>query len=146
MMTTSLSFRYAATALMIGALAHIVGHFMGPQAIEFMGAPPDVVQGSQDGTLLYYAMIASITGLLAGLAWLSLRKTTHRFSRICLWVFSVIFTVRGVLFLLFIPAILKGNVGPMPVKFWFHFFASIFVFSIGLALMSGLWKTKTTAP
>ena len=121
MMAATRNFRYAAIALMIGAFAHIVGHIMGPKAIEFMGAPPDVVQGARDGTLLYYAMLTSIAGLLSGLAWLSFRKTTHKLSRICLWLFSVIFTMRGVLFLLFIPAILKGNFWPMPIKFWFHF-------------------------
>ena len=143
-MTTSISFRYASSALMMGAFAHIAGHIMGPEAIEFMGAPPDVVQGAREGTFLYYAIIASIIGLLLGLAWLSLRKTTHKLSRICLWVFSVIFTMRGILFFLFFPAILKGNFGPMPIKFWFHFCASIFVLSIGLALMSGLWKSEAT--
>ena len=35
-------FSYAAIALTIGALVHVVGHFMGPETIEFMGAPPDV--------------------------------------------------------------------------------------------------------
>jgi len=146
MMTATRNFYYAAMALMIGAFAHIVGHIMGPEAIGFMGAPPDVVQGARDRTLLYYAVLVCIIGLLFGLAWLSLRKTKHKLSRICLWVFSVIFTVRGLLFLLFIPAVLKGNFGPVPSKFWFHFFASIFVLSIGLSLMCGLWKTKASSP
>jgi len=145
-MTASRSFRYAAVALTVGALAHIIGHVMGPKTIEFMGAPPDVVQGARDGTFSYYAMMTGIIGLLSGLAWLSFTKTTHKLSRICLWVFSVIFTLRGLLFLLFIPAIFVGNFGPMPIKFWFHFFASIFVLSIGMALVRGLWKTKASKP
>lgn len=144
MMKAPRSFRYAAVALTIGALAHIIGHVMGPKTIEFMGGPLDVVQGARDGTLLYYAVMAGIIGLLSGLAWLSFTKTTHKLSRICLWFFSVIFTVRGAFFLLFIPAILERNYGPMPIKFLFHFFASIFVLSIGMALMSGLWKTKAS--
>lgn len=129
---------------MIGAFAHIAGHFMGPKAIEFMGAPADVVQGAREGTYLYYTMIVSITGLLTGLAWLACKKAKHKLTRIFLWGFSVIFTVRGAFFLLFIPAILKGAFGPMPLKFWFHFIASIFVLSIGFALMNGLWKTRTS--
>lgn len=127
---------------MIGACAHIAGHFMGPKAIEFMGAPPDVVQGARDRTCLYYTMIVSITGLLTSLAWLAFKKAKQKLPRIILWVFSVIFTVRGAFFLLFIPAILDGSFRPMPLKFWFHFFASIFVLSIGLALVNGLWKTR----
>ena len=146
MITESRSFYYAATALSVGALAHVVGHIMGPKAIEFMGAPPDVVLGAQDKTLLYYVIMVSITGLLLGLAWLSFTKTRHKLSRICLWVFSVIFAIRGLLFLLFIPAIFARNFGPTPIKFWFHFFASIFILSIGLALMNGLWKTKLSNP
>lgn len=143
-MTESLGFRYATVAFAIGALAHIIGHLMGPQTIEFMGAPPDVVQGARDGTLLYYALMSGIIGLLLGLAWLSATKATHKLARIFLWIFSIIFTLRGLLFLLFIPAIFTGNFGPMPIKFWFHFCASIFVLSIGMALMSGLWKTKAS--
>jgi len=143
MMTSRASFHYAGGALIIGALTHIAGHIIGPEAIGFMGAPPDVVQGARDGTLLYYAMITAIIGLLLGLAWLAFRQASHRASRLCLWVFAVIFTIRGLLFIVFIPAALKGIYGPDPTKFWFHFFASIFVLSIGIALIKGLWKTKT---
>ena len=53
-MTASRRFRYAAVALTVGALAHIIGHVMGPKTIEFMGAPPDVVQGARNGTCLLY--------------------------------------------------------------------------------------------
>ena len=97
MMSARSSFRYAAGALMLGALAHIVGHLMGPETIGFMGAPPDVVQGARDGTALYYAVMIAIIGLLMGLAWLTFKKTNHGVARFCLWVFVVIFTLRGCL-------------------------------------------------
>jgi len=137
-------FKYASLALIVGVLGHIIGHIMGPETIGFMGAPPDVVQGALDRTILYYVMMTGIIGLLSGLAWLAWTKTNHRVSRIILWIFSVIFTLRGALVLFFIPAIFKGYFGSDPTKFWFHFCASIFVLSIGLALVSGLWKTRVT--
>ena len=142
MMSARSSFRYAAGALMLGALAHIAGHRMGPETIGFMGAPPDVVQGARDGTALYYAMITAIIGLLFGLAWLAYKTHRQRLPRICLWVFAVIFMLRGLLFVAFIPAALSGNYGPDPAKFWFHFCASIFVLTIGMSLTNGLWKTR----
>lgn len=139
------SFLYAACALILAALAHIAGHLMGPEAIGFMGAPPDVVQGARDGTVLYYAMMAGIVGLLFGLAWLILRQSDGKLSRILLWIFAVIFSLRGALFVLFIPPLIKGELGPDPTKFWFHFFASIFVLSIGVSISWGLWKTRARA-
>jgi len=142
MMSARGSFHYAAGTLILGALAHIIGHFMGPETIGFMGAPPDVVQGARDGTALYYAMITAIIGLLLGLAWFAHKTYTQRLPRICLWVFAVIFTLRGLLFVAFIPAALNSHYGPDPAKFWFHFGASIYVLTIGMSLANGLWKTR----
>lgn len=135
-------FSYAAIALSIGALGHVVGHFMGPETISFMGAPPDVVQGARDGTVLYYIMISAIIGLLSGLAYLSKKQSKNRLTRLFLWVFTGIFLLRGLLFILFIPPILNGTLGPDPSKFLFHFFASIFVLTIGMSLVLGLWKSR----
>ena len=133
-------FSYAAIALTIGALVHVVGHFMGPETIEFMGAPPDVVQGARDGTALYYAMIIVIIGLLSSLAYFTKKKT--RLIRLFLWVFAGIFLLRGLLFILFIPPTLNGTLGPDPSKFLFHFFVSIFILTIGVSLVQGLWKSR----
>ena len=135
-------FSYAAIALTIGALVHVVGHFMGPETIEFMGAPPDVVQGARDGTALYYAMIIVIIGLLSSLAYFTKKKKKNRLIRLFLWVFAGIFLLRGLLFILFIPPILNGTLGPDPSKFLFHFFASIFILTIGVSLVQGLWKSR----
>lgn len=115
---------------------------MGPETIGFMGAPPDVVEGASQGTPLYYAMIIGIVGLLLALAWLAWRPNKGRIARWVLWLFAAIFSLRGALFLLFIPTILKADFGPEATKFWFHFGASLFVLSIGLTLSLGLWKTR----
>lgn len=135
-------FSYAATALIIGALGHVVGHFMGPETIAFMGAPPDVVQGARDGTTLYYAMILAIIVLLLGLAFLTRKQKKRPLTRLFLWVFAGIFLLRGVLFILFIPPLFNGTLGPDANKFLFHFFASIFVLTIGISMAQGLWKSR----
>lgn len=135
-------FSYAAVALTIGALVHVVGHFMGPETIAFMGAPPDVVQGARDGTALYYAMIIAIIGLLSGLAYLAKKQKKNRLIRIFLLAFAGIFFLRGLLFILFIPPVLNGTLGPDPSKFLFHLFASIFILSIGMSLVLGLWISR----
>jgi hypothetical protein len=141
-MTSKLSFQYAAIALIIGALAHIGGHIMGPDTIGFMGAPPDVIQGARDGTLLYYAMMAGIIGLLSGLAYLAWSKKKGRVVRLVLWVFTIFFILRGMIFVFFIWPAITGFMGDDLAKFWFHFIASLFILTIGLALGLGLWKTR----
>lgn len=135
-------FLYSAIALTIGALVHVVGHFMGPETIAYLGAPPDVVQGARDGTALYYAMIIAIIGLLSGLAYLAKKQKKNQLTRIFLWAFAGIFLLRGLLFILFIPPVLSGTMGPDPRKFLFHFFASIFILTIGMSLVLGLWKSR----
>lgn len=135
-------FSYAAAALIIGSLGHVVGLFMGPETIAFMGAPPDVIQGARDGTALYYAMILAIISLLSGLAYLAKKNNKGHLTRLFLWVFTSIFLIRGLLFILFIPPILSGNLGPNSSKFFFHFFASIFVLTIGMSLAFGLWSSQ----
>lgn len=129
-------------ALLIAALGHVVGHFMGPEAVKFMGAPPDVVQGARDKTILYHIMISGIIVLLSVLAILSWKRSKGRYARLFLWLFSGIFIIRGLLFLLFIPPMISGSLGPSPIKFWFHFLASLYVLSIGVALAIGLRKTR----
>ena len=135
-------FSYAAIALTIGALGHVVGHFMGPETIAFMGAPPDVVQGARDGTALYYSMIIVIVGLLSSLAYLAKKQKKNQFTRLFLLAFAGIFLIRGLLFILFIPPVLNGTLGADPSKFIFHFFASIFILTIGMSLVLGLWKSR----
>ena len=135
-------FSYAAIALTIGALGHVVGHFMGPETIAFMGAPPDVVQGARDGTALYYTMMIAIIVLLSSLAFLARKQKKNQLIRLFLWAFSGIFLLRGLLFILFIPPILNGTLGADPSKFLFHFFASIFVLTIGISLVLGVWKSR----
>ncbi|MEP1230971.1 MAG: hypothetical protein ABJG88_09880 [Litorimonas sp.] len=125
----------------IGALGHVAGHVMGPETIAFMGAPPDVVKGARDGTVLYYVMMIAIIGLLSGLAYLSKKQNKNQLTRLFLWVFTCILLLRGLLFILFIPPIINGTLGPDPRKFLFHFFASIFVLTIGMSLVPGLWKS-----
>ncbi len=138
--------RYAALALTAGALLHVVGLLMGPDAIAFLGAPPDVVQSVEDKTLYGPSITLAIAALLAGLAWLAWRSdfkgSSSKITRLVLWVFTVIFTLRGLLTFLFIPMIMTNTTGPSPVKFWFHIGAGLFVLSIGVALGLGLWKTK----
>lgn len=135
-------FSYAATALIVGALGHVVGHFMGPETISFMGAPPDIVQGARDRTTLYYNMILAIIALLSGLAYLAKKKKKGHLTRLFLWIFTGIFLIRGLLFILFIPPILSGTMGSNSSKFLFHFFASIFVLTIGMSLAFGLWTSR----
>lgn len=141
-MTSSKSFQYTALALFISSLAHIIGHFLGPEAIGFMGAPPDFVEGARQGTWLYYTTILGIIGLLFTLAYAAYKDHKGKAARLFLWIFAIIFTFRGLLFILFIPPIISGEIGASAAKFWFHFFASLYVLSIGLALVRGLWKTR----
>ncbi len=86
-----------------------------------------------------------IAGVLAGVGWLSWRakppRVSGKLARFILIVFAAIFTVRGLMAVFVVPAVMKGSIGPDPVKFWFHVLASIFVLSIGLALTKGLVKT-----
>lgn len=149
-MKPALFFNYAALALFAGALLHVVGLLMGPDAIEFLGAPKEFVEGARNGDWAWTAFVTlGIAALLAGLGFLSLRarppRTLGKFSRFILIAFAAIFTVRGILAAFFLPAIFKGEIGPDPLNFWFHFAASLFVLSIGLALTKGLVKTAGPA-
>ena len=146
-MKSTTLFNYAALALGAGALLHIGGLLLGPEAIKFLGAPPDVVQSVADKTFYGPAMTFAIAALLAGLAVLSLkaRKSSHKIVRAILWLFALIFTLRGLLIFLFVPAIMAGRDGGDAKLFWFHVGASLFVLTIGLALGWALYKTRKMA-
>ena len=138
-------FNYAALALIAGAALHVVGLIMGPDAIKFLGAPPDVVQSVADKTFYGPAITLAIAGLLAGLACLSwkAKSSSSRIIRLILWLFAFIFTLRGLLVFLFVPAIMAGRNGGDATLFWFHVGASVFVLTIGAALFVALYKTRT---
>jgi len=137
-------FDYAALALGEGALLHVVGLIMGPDAIRFLGAPPEVVQSIAEGSFYGPAITLAIAALLAGLAFLSwrTRTTSGKITRFFLWLFAFVFILRGMLVFLFVPAIMAGRNGGDATLFWFHVGASIFVLTIGLALGFALWKTR----
>lgn len=137
-------FNYSALALLAGSLLHVVGLIMGPDAIRFLGAPPDVVQSVADKTFYGPAITLAIAGLLAGLSYLAWKAKTsaNKFVRLILWVFAAIFTLRGLLVFLFVPAIMAGRDGGNPTLFWFHVCASVFVLTIGVALGLALLKTR----
>lgn len=143
-MSAKALFNYAALALGAGALLHIGGLLMGPDAIKFLGAPPEVVQSVADGSFYGPAITLAIAGLLAGLAFLSwkAKSGSNKIIRATLWLFAFIFTLRGLLIFLFVPAIMAGRNGGDAKLFWFHVGASLFVLTIGLALAMGLWKTR----
>lgn len=133
---------------MAGAGLHVVGLLMGPEAVKFLGAPPDVVQSIADKTFYGPAITLAIAGLLAGLALLSwkAKSASNKIIRAILWLFAFIFTLRGLLIFLFVPAIMAGRNGGDAKLFWFHVGASFFVLTIGLALGGALWKTRKTTP
>lgn len=137
-------FNYAGLALLAGALLHVIGLMMGPDAIKFLGAPPHIVQSVADKTFYGPAITLAIAALLAALGGLSLKAKTssHKFSRLVLWGFAFIFTLRGLLIFLFVPAIMSGRDGGNAVLFWFHVGASLFVLTIGLSLGCALYKTR----
>lgn len=138
-------FIYAALALALGSLVHVIGFFMGPDAIAFLGAPQEFVQGYRDGNWTWTAFITfSIAGLLAGLALLSwnAKASSNKALRAILWLFAFIFTLRGLFIFHFVPAIMAGRDGGDAMLFWFHVGASFFVLTIGLALGLGLWKMQ----
>lgn len=150
-MTAQRTFTYASAALFIGGLIHVIGLFMGPDAIAFLGAPEAFVQDYRDGKLLHvYAVTLGIAGLLFWLGWLSWRarppRIAGKFTRFVLILFAAIFTLRGLLIIFFIPAIFKGSYNVDPLMFWFHVAASAFVLTIGLALTQGLVKTAERKP
>ena len=145
-MSAKRSFTYAAIALALGSLLHIIGLILGPDAIAFLGAPDEFVQMLRDGDWVWPVFVTlAITGLLAGLAWLSWRtrppKASGVSTRAILWVFAVIFTLRGLMVGLFVPAIMARKIGD-PLLFGFHVGASIVVLTIGAALAYGLYKTR----
>lgn len=117
---------------------------MGPEAVKFLGAPPEVVQSIAEGSFYGPAITLAIAGLLAGLAVLSwkAKNTSHKIIRAILWLFALIFTLRGLLIFLFVPAIMAGRDSGDAKLFWFHVGASFFVLTIGLALGFALFKTR----
>lgn len=137
-------FTYAALALGAGALLHVIGLLMGPEAIKFLGAPQEVVQSVADKTFYGPAITLAIAALLAGLALLSwkAKSSSHKILRAILWLFAFIFTLRGLLIFLFVPAIMAGRDGGDAKLFWFHVGASFFVLTIGLAIGFALYKTR----
>jgi len=137
-------FKYAALALGASALLHVVGLMMGPDAIKFLGAPQEVVQSVADKTFYGPAITLAIAGLLAALAVLSwkAKNTSNKVIRTILWLFAFIFTLRGLLIFLFVPAIMAGRNGGDATLCWFHVGASVFVLTIGVALLLGLFKTR----
>ena len=143
-MSAGSGFRFAALALVVGALLHVGGLLMGPDAVKFLGAPPGVVQSIADGTFYGPAITLAIAGLLTGLAFLSWKapRSKNRVLRAILWLFAFIFTLRGLLIFLFVPAIMAGRDGGDAALFWFHVGASLFVLLIGLALAVALFKSR----
>jgi len=139
-------FNYAALALAAGALLHVGGLLMGPDAIKFLGAPPEVVKSVADGTFYGPAITLAIAGLFISLAILSWKApmSSNKIIRVILWLFAFIFTLRGLLIFLFVPAIMTGRDGGDPKLFWFHVGASVFVLIIGLTLGLALWKTRAS--
>lgn len=131
---------------MAGALLHVIGLLLGPEAVKFLGAPQEVVQSIADKTFYGPAITLAIAALLAGLAWLSwkVKSSSNKIIRIILWVFAFIFTLRGLLIFLFVPAIMAGRDGGDAKLFWFHVGASFFVLTIGIALGWALYKTRKT--
>ena len=75
MRPTSL-FNYAAITLLAGAILHVGALLLGPEAIKFIGAPPNVVQSVADKTFYGPVITLAIAGLLAALAVLSFRAKT----------------------------------------------------------------------
>lgn len=145
-MTATQYFTYATAALLAGALLHIVGLLLGPDAILFLGAPEEFVADARNGNGQHMWFVTlGIAALLVGLAWLSWRTRPPRVSgkiiRFILIAFATIFTVRGIFAFLFIPAFFRGAHLEDPAKFFFHAAASLFVLSIGFALTQGLVKT-----
>lgn len=120
---------------------------MGPDAVKFLGAPPNVVQSIADKTFYGPAITLAIAGLLGGLAVLSLKakNSRNKIIRAILWLFAFIFTLRGLLIFLFVPAIMAGRDGGDAKLFWFHVGASFFVLTIGIALGLALYKTRKSA-
>lgn len=146
-MKTTALLNYAALALVAGALLHVIGLMMGPEAVKFLGAPPEIVQSIADKTFYGPAITLAIAALLAGLAVLAWRAkgSSHKVLRAILWLFALIFTLRGLLIFLFVPAIMAGRDGGDAKLFWFHVGASFFVLTIGLALGLALFKMRKAA-
>lgn len=145
-MTAKTYFSYAAIALLAGSLLHVVGLLLGPDAVLFLGAPESLVTEARNGNGLHmWSITLAIAGLLACLAWMAWRTRPPRVSgkivRFILIAFATLFTIRGLLVVIFIPAFLNDVHKEDPVKFFFHVGASLFVLSIGFALTKGLVKT-----
>lgn len=141
------AFQYAALSLGAASALHIAGIFVGADMIAFLGAPPETVASFRAGTAQGPAITAFIALVLAStgfLAWRMRAAKAGKFIRLILGLFSAIFILRGLGFALFWMPEIKNYFGPGPVKYWFHFGASLFVLSIGLALAAGLYKTRRT--
>lgn len=144
-MTSRRAFGYAVIALVIGALAHILAYVLGPHAIGFLGAPPEIVQSAIDGTWPAPVSCFAIAAFLLWLAYLMWRLakgySLAKITRIFLWAMAIVFILRGLLLVMFVPAIMKWSFGTEPAKFWFLFAASVIVLTIGQAMAIGLSKT-----
>jgi len=141
------TFSYAAYALSVCALVHLSSLLIGPSVIEFLGLPPNVVIAAQSGDWIHVvSTIMAVAFFYVLMAWLCFRArpplVISKISRFVLWVFAIVCTLRGLSVVLFMSAMLEGNFGSSPLKVWFFFWASIFMLTIGVALISGLLRTR----
>lgn len=141
-MTQSPSLRYASLALIAGAALHFVAIFLGAEFVQFLGAPPEIVESFRNGTAKGPVSTGMIAAFLLFLGYLTGKKSRGKPARIFLFLCAVVFIARGILGGLFVPALLDGGHQTDPLFFWFHVGASIFVLSIGIAISRGLYITK----
>ena len=131
--------RYASCALLTGALVHLIALYLGPNALDFLGAPVEVVHSARDGTYLAPISTIAIAAFLTFLSYLTVKQKRGKIARLFLVLCAGVFIVRGLMVVLLVPVIAQGIPDGQSVKVWFHVFLSLVVLSIGVAIARGLY-------
>ncbi len=126
----------AGIALLAAAAYHIMLIFGAPAWAAFAGAPPEVVQSLEQGTLLAPVSIVFIAAALVVMAayGFSAAGLISRMPllKLGLWVIALVFLVRGAAI---IPQALSADFSERFDQF--HLFASLVVLFIALAYLAG---------
>lgn len=131
-------FNLAALGLILGGAVHVIALWMGPGAIAYLGAPVAIVTSRAEGTWLAPVSTYAIAGLLFLLAFLSAQLAgwakPYRLTRPVLWVWAVIFLLRGLLTFAFL-----FSVDYTQLYTWISLISSFTVLGIGVCLFLGLF-------
>ncbi|WP_309629779.1 hypothetical protein [Brevundimonas sp.] len=130
---------FGGSGVLMGAGLHVVALIGGPRWIEFVGAPPSVVQSASQGTWLAPAGALGIAALLTVWALYAFsgagRIRPLPMLKTVLGGVALIFLTRGMISLPFLSR--ADWTSPIEI---FAVAASVFVFVLGAAYAVGFWS------